>query len=1122
MSVNIESQVRPEIRSMLRRLRGRIRQYVLIDAIARVVALLGVLFWLSFGMNHVYFFLTNLELPVGLRMAFGWVSIVGSALIAGWLVIPLLRMMRDKALALVLERRFPELDDRLITAVEVAASRTGHDSDLTAHMLKNTIDGVSRTVEQLHIGEVFDQRPRRRSLMLAAALAVTIGGMAVVNFNAMKVWADAYINYEDVYWDRQTTIIITVIAQPNDREKDFLDEDGNPTRGLPGTYKHPRDEELTLVIEIPHRTDATPVENLATAQRAIIERLEPFLHTTDEAKRKAALKRTVPKQEQLIADAKEFPDGSKLKDAQFAALTQALQAVVHADVLQALLAQKRAVALLDDFAKLLRSTDWKVPDTIDLDYRLAKGRGSMSITLRLKDKGGRKFLHTIGSLTDTIEALYIKGGDFANRQPYKVIVVESPGIDRIVLESNYPNYTGRADYDDEGRPVRDRQKLQGAQTALPLETEFLLHAFANKPLVGVRLQADINEQDVKDIEVQLKPFRKDQAGSARLIISAMDGSRRTVDLPTETAWRFRLIPEEMKLAKQFDGIVESIKGIRETRDADGKVHRLTAATAADGLERLGKLAKESDVIEESYRKLLKEMDRNSVYPRLMLERMRSSILTPLAGINRQLFPATERLLKALASTAKNDSSMFDREVAARKGVEVMLLAMNNVLDEMSDGTRFDVPFHISSRALARLTNETDELLAPLPLPPDREIRIYLEDIDDIIGTSPTRLTINGTVDQPPLVETRLRGISTAITRRARIPVTGIIRDDYGIIKARFEFMVDANRPAPGAEAAGQSAADEADVQGDNPEGEPPVVEEQKWRIRQFRIRPEDTPLEFVLERSLDDRYPAARFEVLPLDLQIGQELTLTVYAEDGDDVNGPHSTHGEKYRFRVVSNEELLSILYGRELGIRRRFEQIIEEVEETKQDLALHRERLAEADKLRADGNGQKQQDKLQEIDAAVGNSAGRSFHQVSKNHSEARDVAQSFLELLEELSNNGVHTDEQVRRIEALIVAPLDEITKIDFPAVLTTVNLFKQTHEKGADSRRQIGDSIETLDTLLLHMQKVLDEMEDLVEFHEALKDLETIIQQQTDLKKATLERQKKEAIERLKNLKGLGLD
>jgi hypothetical protein len=1113
MSVNIDTEVRPEIRSMLRRLRGRIRQYVLVDAVARVLALLGVLFWLSFGMNYVYFFMTNLELPVGLRMAFGWLSIVGSMFIAGWLIIPLLRLMRAKALALVLERRFPELDDRLITAVEVAASRSGHDTELTAHMLKKTIDDVSQTVDQLHIGEVFDNRPRKRALMLASALAVTIGGMAVVNFDAMKLWADAYIGYEDVYWDRQTTIIIKVIAQPNDREKDFLDEDGNPTGGLPGEYRHPRDEELALVIEIPRR--AEPVEKLATRQRDVLEQLKKLPSEKDDARRETTLAEIEAAQSKLISDADAFAPESHLKHTQLTALRGALKAIEKAneagktaDVEQAATAIKQAAKALDEYAAELHANDWKVPETIDLNYRLADGRGDMSITLKQKEKGDRKFLHSIGGLSDTIDALYIKGGDFANRQPYRVIVVESPRIDRIVLESNYPNYTGRANYDDEGRPVRDRQKVQGAQTALPMETDFLLHAFANKPLVGVRLQADIKEQDVKDIEVQFKPFREDRAGSARLIVSLMDGSRRSVDLPVETAWRFRFIPAEVELAERFGRLVETVKEIRETRDADGKVHRLVPATAADGMERLGKLAKESRGIEESYRKLLKEMDRNPVYPRLLIERMQSAILTPLAGVNTQQFPAVGRLLESLASTDKNDVSTIDRTVAARKGVEVMLLAMENVLDEMSDGTRFDVPFHISSGAVARLAGQIEDLNAPLPLPPDRELRVYLEDSDDIIGTSPTRLTINGTVDQPPIVEARLRGISSAITRRASIPVTGIIRDDYGIIKARFEFMVDANRPAEG-----------GDIEGDNPEDDPPEAEEQKWRVRQFRIRPEDNPLEFTLERSPDDRYPAARFEVLPLDLQIGQELTLTVYAEDGDDVNGPHSTQGEKYRFRVVSNEELLSILYGRELGIRRRFEQIIEEVQETRQDLTLHRERLAEADKLRAAGN---QQDKLKEIDDAVGNSAGRNFHQVSKNHSETRDVTQSFRELLEELSNNGVHTDEQVRRIEALIVAPLDEITKIDFPAVLTTVNLFKQAHEKGADSRRQIGDSIETLDALLLHMQKVLDEMEDLVEFHEALKDLETIIQQQTDLEKATLEKQKKEAIEKLKNLKRLGLD
>ena len=121
--------------------------------------------------------------------------------------------------------------------------------------------------------------------------------------------------------------------------------------------------------------------------------------------------------------------------------------------------------------------------------------------------------------------------------------------------------------------------------------------------------------------------------------------------------------------------------------------------------------------------------------------------------------------------------------------------------------------------------------------------------------------------------------------------------------------------------------------------------------------------------------------------------------------------------------------------------------------------------------------------------------------------------------MKNNGVHTAEQVGRIEALIVKPLDGITKDDFPAVLRTVNLFKQAHEKGADPKPRIDESLDAIDTMLRHMQAVLDEMNDLVKFHEALKDLETIIKKQSELEQETREKQKREAIEKLKSL---GLD
>ena len=115
-----------------------------------------------------------------------------------------------------------------------------------------------------------------------------------------------------------------------------------------------------------------------------------------------------------------------------------------------------------------------------------------------------------------------------------------------------------------------------------------------------------------------------------------------------------------------------------------------------------------------------------------------------------------------------------------------------------------------------------------------------------------------------------------------------------------------------------------------------------------------------------------RFDVLPLDLSIGQKLMVSVSAIDGctvlevakgvpvkatpagTDPEPPkaapvtelpaHRAYGMKYVFTIVSEEELLSMLYAREINIRKRFEQIIVELKQARQELKIQRERADEA----------------------------------------------------------------------------------------------------------------------------------------------------------------------------------
>ena len=66
-------------------------------------------------------------------------------------------------------------------------------------------------------------------------------------------------------------------------------------------------------------------------------------------------------------------------------------------------------------------------------------------------------------------------------------------------------------------------------------------------------------------------------------------------------------------------------------------------------------------------------------------------------------------------------------------------------------------------------------------------------------------------------------------------------------------------------------------------------------------------------------------------------LILTVYTEDGDNINGPHIVRQKpqpEYIFKVVSQDELLAILYQKELGLLSRFQQIITEVKGVEADL--------------------------------------------------------------------------------------------------------------------------------------------------------------------------------------------
>ncbi len=827
MSDRIQTEVPREIGSLLGRLRGRIRRYVFLEGTALVLVLLGVLFWVSLGLDYAYFKASNLELPKWFRATFDVLVIcLFTFSFVVWVGLRLLRGLRRKALALILERRFPELDDRLITAVELAESTTGHESDLTASMLKRTLDDVTRASQNLALTDVFEKRPLRRAVVLATILIASIGGFAWANQAAVQRWKAGYLDLQNEYWKRDYGLTVKVIAEPGDVVKQFKDHD----------YKHPRGGNLALLLE------------------------------------------TV--------------DGKK------------------------------------------------VPELVQLHYRFTDGRGSGKATCT-RD-GDRGFKHSIGGLSDSLQ-FWVTGGDYTNRRPYTVTVVDPPRIEKIVLDCRYPEYTGMKAIDDVASDdKRDPVVVQGTQVSLPAETDFLLRGTANKPLVRVRIQFDPYELTF---------------GAAAGSIDATAAMQATLTL------------------KSGEGQLQQTKSIP------------------------------ADVVQEFF---------------------------------------------------------------------------------SADRLSFTVPFVMSNEAtensrkrIAQLDTAFGE---PLVMRPDSPIRIYLEDTDDIVGTEPARLTINGIVDEPPIVETELRGIGSAVTRKANIPIAGLLSDDYGIANARFDFTVDG---------------------GDD------------WQARSFENPPGDSPRDFRLRMSETREFE--RFEVLPLDLTIGQKLTVTVFAQDADDLNGPHFTRGERYSFKIVSNEELLSLLYQKELNLRRRFEQILVEVKDSQADLIRHRTRVEERKQLEQEKPAADQEEahsaKIDKLNVSVAASAERALHSLRKNANETSEIEVSFQDIREEMVNNAVATPQMLERIDEQIVGRLRAINNKDYPKIDEALGAFRHNNEKKTDPTRSIDDSIDAMTLLIRHMEEILLEMKKLETFQEALELLKAIISEQEKLADKVKAEQKKKLIKDL---------
>ncbi len=219
------------IRGVLAGVRRRIRAYVWGEGLAIVIAVVGLMFWLGLAADWLF------EPSVKTRqMAIAAAVVVALVVAYRYLLRRAFVPISDGAAALLLERRFPQLNEQLITAVE-AANSPERAAEFHPEFLGNTTQMANEAVTSLPVGELFDRRPLFRAIGLASALVLSVIVFAIGSRDTFGFWLQR-LALSDEPWPRR--VQLEVVGFPPDAE-------GRRT------HKLAQDDDLELLVHA--RTD---------------------------------------------------------------------------------------------------------------------------------------------------------------------------------------------------------------------------------------------------------------------------------------------------------------------------------------------------------------------------------------------------------------------------------------------------------------------------------------------------------------------------------------------------------------------------------------------------------------------------------------------------------------------------------------------------------------------------------------------------------------------------------------------------------------------------------------------------------------------------------------------------
>ncbi|OYP28868.1 polyketide synthase [Rhodopirellula sp. MGV] len=371
------------------------------------------------------------------------------------------------------------------------------------------------------------------------------------------------------------------------------------------------------------------------------------------------------------------------------------------------------------------------------------------------------------------------------------------------------------------------------------------------------------------------------------------------------------------------------------------------------------------------------------------------------------------------------------------------------------------------------------------------IRLVPASPDGISAQAPFRYFVGAIVDEPPTIDLKLRGIQSAITPIALLPIECQVKDDYGVDSLTALVA--------------RSPAD--DTENETPEsgGATDAAAPLSVSMTPDRDGKSDTQVdlrELTNSKTIEPLVP-------------GRSISVYAEAKDRFNLDGTHLTTSEVFRLQVVTPEELLTLLERRELGLRTRLEQTVTETQGLRDQLAKFKadgfdgKDASDGGEENADADGEQSRSRALQI---IRLRLQQSGLQATKTSQELVGIAESLDDLLQEMVNNRIDSQDRQERLGSGVRDPLRATVDGAMQELMAAINAIELTVEDAQKATDNTNTAIAAADRVLLELSAVLEKMLDLESYNELLDLVRGLIQDQEALQEET-KKQRKNAIKSL---------